>query len=129
SLLMAVELADLDLGPELGILDGHATQRDGLSEQRRARAAGDDAHPRAPDVDTIAVRGRLVTLQFEPDEGPLRMSLAAEQRLLAHEVVGLRGHREADPGLERVHLVIELAAGVDQAGLNPEDVERLQAQG
>ena len=77
----------------------------------------------------VAVRGRLVALELEPDELALRVRLARDQRLLAEEVaVGVERDREADPGLERVDLVVELVAGEDQPRLDPHHVERVEAE-
>ena len=51
----------------------------------------------AADVDAVAVAGRLVALELEPDEPALRVRLALDQRLLADEVVlGVELDREAD---------------------------------
>ena len=98
-LLVAVELADLDLGAGLGVLHGHAAQRDVLAQRRAARAGRDHADLRAPAglVHAVAVAGGLVALELEPDERPLRVRLALDQRRLADEVVlGVERHREAD---------------------------------
>ena len=57
------------------------------------------------------------------------MRLARLERLATDEVV-VRSQvdREPDPRLERVDLVVELVAGEDQARLDAEDVERLEAE-
>ena len=60
----------------------------------RARPARDDADLVAADVDAVAVAGRLVPFELEPDERPLRMLAPLDERLLADEVVLLvRGRR------------------------------------
>ena len=41
----------------------------------------------AADVHAVAVPGRLVALELEPDEHPLRMRAPLEQRVAADEVV------------------------------------------
>ena len=80
-------------------------------------------------MDAVAVPGRLVALELEPDEHPLRMRAPLEERVAADEVVLLVGRdREADPGLEGVDLVVELVAGEDQARLDPQHVERVEAE-
>ena len=57
------------------------------------------------------------------------MRLPLLERRAADEVlVRLEVDREADAGLERVDLVVELVAGEDQPGLDPEDVERLEPE-
>ena len=73
---MAVELADLDLRADLGILGRHAAERDVVLQQRRARAAGDHADLAAPDVDAVAVRRGLVAFELETDERPARVLVA-----------------------------------------------------
>ena len=71
----------------------------------------------------------LVAFQLEPHERPLRVRLASLERLAADEVVVRpQVDREPDPRLERVNLVVELVAGEDQARLDAEDVERLEAE-
>ena len=73
--------------------------------------------------------GGLVPFQLEADEHPLRMLTPLRERLLADEVVLLvGGDGEADPRLERVDLVVELVAGEDQPGLDPDHVERLEPE-
>ena len=59
------------------------------------------------------------------------MFLAANQGVTTDEVVllGLDGHGEADTGLQRSGLVVELGASEDQAGLDAEHVECLESQG
>ena len=87
--------------------------------------------PDAPavDPDLVAVPGRLVALELEPDEPALGMRGALDERVLADEVVlAVELDREADAGLERVDLVVELVAGEDQACLDADHVERLEAQ-
>ena len=92
-------------------------------------AARDDADLVSTDVDAVAVAGGLVPFQLEADQHPLRMLAPVRQRFLADEVVLLVGrHRESDPGLERVDLVVELVAGEDQARFDPDHVERLQPE-
>src|SRR3954447_17894358 len=58
-LLVAVELADLDLRADLGVLRRHPAQRDVLAQDRAPRAGRDDADLRAPArlVDAVAVAG------------------------------------------------------------------------
>src|SRR5215470_17388494 len=114
---MAVQLADLDLRAELGVLDGHPAQGDVLAQDRRTGAAGDHADLRTANMDAVAVTGHLVPGQFESDQGSLRRSLPALQRLTPDEVVflALQRDRESDAGLIRVGLIAELIPGEDQA--------------
>ena len=71
----------------------------------------------------------LVPFELEPDEHALRMRAPLSQRFAPDKVVLLVGrHREADPGLERIRLVVELVAGEDEARLDPQHVERLQPE-
>ncbi len=128
---MAVELADLDLGPRLGVLDRHPAERDVLAQYRAPGAAGDHADLRAADVHAIAVAGDLVAGELEADERALRVRLALDQRLLADEVVAVLVQRDGEPdaGLERVDLVVELIVGEDQRRLDPQHVERREAEG
>ena len=51
------------------------------------------------------------------------MLLALDQRVTADEVLIAERHGEPDARLERVDLVVELVAGEDQAGLDPETIE------
>ena len=92
-------------------------------------AAGDDADPLAADVDAVAVagapparpaRGRRAALRVRP------ALLSAARPTKSSSVLERDG--EADPGLERVDLVVELVAGEDQARLDPQRVERLEAE-
>ena len=57
------------------------------------------------------------------------MRVPFRERLPAHEVVvRVQIDGEADPGLEGIDLVVELVSGEDEAGLDAEDVERLEAE-
>src|SRR3954465_11283485 len=87
-LLVAVELADLDLGADLGVLRRHPAQGDVLAQDRASRARGDDADLRAAGrlVDAVAGAGGLVAGELEADEPALRVLAALDQRLLADEV-------------------------------------------
>src|SRR5512134_669853 len=67
-LLVAVELADLDLGARLGVLDGDPAQRDVLAQDRAPGAACDHPDLGAPDVQAVAVPGGLLAAELEPDE-------------------------------------------------------------
>ena len=128
-LLQAVELADLERRSELRVLHGHPGERDVLLEDRAARAARHDADPLPADVDLVAVARGLVPRELEPDQDPLRMRLPLLERRPADEVVvrpQIDG--EADSRLEGVDLVVELVAGEDQARLDAQDVERLEAE-
>ena len=119
-LLVAVELPDLDLGAELRVADVHSTQRDVFLQHRRARAARDNPDLLSADVHAVAVPAGLVSLQLEPDQHALRMRPAFGESFAPDEVVLLVGRdREADPGLERIGLIVELVAGEDQPGLDP----------
>src|SRR5436190_1879156 len=89
----------------LPVLVCRATSRpcDALAEVQPAHAAPPPSHLRAPAVHAIPMPHRLVRIDLEADELAARMLLALAQRCLADEVVGLglEGHGEADPGLER----------------------------
>src|SRR5690606_37379214 len=89
ALLMAVELADLDLRAEGGAAHVHPAERDVRLQDRRAGAAGHHAHlaTAAGRMDAIPVAGRLVPLELEPDQDPLRRSLAAKHGLPADELL------------------------------------------
>src|SRR5438105_3225931 len=57
------------------------------------------------------------------------MLLALDKRLAPDEVLLVcERDREPDPRFKRVDLVVELIAGEDQAGLDPQDVKRLEAE-
>src|SRR3954447_15063839 len=130
-LLVAVELADLDLRADLGVLRRHPAQGDVLAQRRAARSRRDDADLRAPArlVDAVAVAGGLVAGELEAHEPALRVLAALDQRLLADEVLRrVEREGEADAGLERVDLVVELVAGEDQPRLDAEHVERVEAE-
>ncbi len=59
----------------------------------------------------------------------LRVSLAFHERVAADEVlVRVQVDSEADTGLERVDLVVELGAREDEPRLDSEDVERLEPE-
>src|SRR5919204_1278813 len=75
-LLEAVELADLDLGVEVGVADVHAAERDVLLEHGRARPARDHADLMPADVHAFAVRRGFVSFELEPDEPALGMLAA-----------------------------------------------------
>ena len=78
----------------------------------------------------VTVSGRLVALELEADERPLRMCPPLRQGLLADEVLLLvRRDGEPDAGLERVDLVVELDAGEGKTRLDAEHVERLETEG
>src|SRR5215470_10993468 len=78
----------------------------------------------------VAMPGGLVAFEFQPDQGALRGRFAPLQRRAADEVVllSLQRDREPDPGLERVDLVAEFIPGEDQARLDSEHVQCVQAQ-
>src|SRR5438128_8033311 len=80
-------------------------------------------------MDALAVRGRLVSLELEPHQTPLRMLAPLRQRFLPDVVFLLRlRDGEADAGLERIDLVVELRAGEDEPRLDSEHVERLEPE-
>ena len=76
------------------------------------------------------MRGWFVALEFETHEHPVRMFLAATERLLAYEglFLGLKVNREANTRLERIGLVIELVAGKDQPRFDAQNIEGFQTQ-
>ena len=89
-LLMAVELADLDLRPDVAMGDIDAGKRDRLLQDRRAGGAGDRADLRAADMDAVAVLDRLLALDLEPDELLLRVRMPFDERIPADKIVVLR---------------------------------------
>src|SRR3954469_24466159 len=112
-LLVAVELADLDLRADVGVLRRHPAQGDVLPQRRAACPRRDDADLRAAArlVDAVAVPGGLVARELEAHQPALRVLAALDERLLADEVLGrVERDGEADAGLERVDLVVELVA-------------------
>ena len=128
---MAVELADLHRGADLGVLDRHAAQGDVLAQYRRDGAAGDHAHLVATGVHAVAVGGGLAPVHLQAHQPSLRVVTALQEGVTADEVVllGLERHGEADPGLVGVGLVAELVPGEDEAGLDAQHVERGQPHG
>src|SRR5690242_5233827 len=78
----------------------------------------------------VAMRGGLVSFEFQPDQGALRGRFAPLKRRAADEVVllGLQRDGKADSCLEGIDLVIELIPGKDQARLDAEHVQRVEAQ-
>ena len=73
--------------------------------------------------------GGLVAREVQADQRALRVRLALDERVLADEVlVDVECHGEADAGLERVDLVVELVAGEDQARLDAEHVKRVEPE-
>ncbi len=57
------------------------------------------------------------------------MGLALDESGVADEVDVVREvDGKPDPGLERINLIVELGASEDEAGLDAENVERLQPQ-
>src|SRR6476469_9357620 len=75
ALLVAVELADLDLSADPGKGDAEPRKRDGLLQDRRAGGAGDHAALGAADMDAIAVADRVVALHLEAHQHFLRVLL------------------------------------------------------
>ena len=65
---MAVDLSDLDLAAEFGIVHVPAAERNVFAEHGRARGAGDDAHLGAPGAHAVAVGGGLVARELEADQ-------------------------------------------------------------
>ena len=82
------------------------------------------------DEDAVAVPRHFVARKFEADEHALGIRLAPDERCLAAKIVFLRleRHGEADPGLEGVRLIVELAIRKDQPGLDPKDIEGFQSE-
>ena len=64
-LLVAVHLAHLDFGPDLGVLNRHSGQGDVLGQDGGPNAAGHHSHLVATYVDAVAVGGRLLTDQLQ----------------------------------------------------------------
>src|SRR3712207_4889696 len=79
ALLVAVELADLHLRADVGVLHRHPAERDVLAQDGAAGAARDDADLVAPHVHAIAVARGLVAGELQADEPPLRVGLALHQ--------------------------------------------------
>src|ERR1019366_5799426 len=86
SLLQPVQLADLDLRAQVGVLHVHPAQRDRVLQDRAPGSAGHDPHPAAPDIHLVAVTAELVALQLPADQPALRVLLALHQGLAADEV-------------------------------------------
>src|SRR5262245_25543856 len=128
---LAVELADLELGAVRGVRDIEAHERNGLLQDRRARAAGDDADLVAAEEHAVAMHRRLVVGHVEAHQHALRMLLAPDQRLAPDEILGLglERHSKSDAGLERIGLVAELVAVENQTSFDAQHVERFQPAG
>jgi hypothetical protein len=71
--LVAVELADLNLGSKFAMGDIEPSERDGLVQDRRAGSTGDDAHLGTTDMHAVSVADRFVALHFEADQFSLRV--------------------------------------------------------
>src|SRR5215208_747957 len=129
-LLVPVELADLDGAADLARADIDARERDRLAQHGRIHAGRHDTDAGAAGIDGVAVMGGLATLELEPDEAAVRLSLAALQCLLADEVASLGDERDRKPdaGLERVRLVRELVICEDQARFDAEHVKAFKPE-
>jgi hypothetical protein len=75
SLLMAVELADLDFGADCGMGDSEPRQSNVLVQHRRAHARCELADLGAADMHAIAMADRHVGVDVEADES-LRSGLS-----------------------------------------------------
>ena len=129
--LQAVELADLDLRALGSVGDVDPCQRDDLAEVGGFNCGSDLSHLRPADTDAIAARGHQPAGDVQADKLAMGMSFTLLDRRAADKVVLLRlqGYGKADPGLERVGLVREFRAGEDQPGLDPDHVQRGEAEG
>ena len=89
--------------------------------------ARDHADLSATQVHAIPVPDRIVRVDLKSDELLLRTRLAPDERIAPDEVLALRlqRHRESNAGFERIGLVGELVVEEDEAGLDPEHVERM----
>ena len=73
--------------------------------------------------------GGLVPFKFQANERVLRVCLALNQSVLTDEIlIAVEHDGKADPGLERINLVVEFIAGEDEAGFNPNEVERVEPE-
>src|SRR5262245_39790859 len=87
SLLLAVELPDLDCSSELAVLSRNPTESDVLLQDRAACPARDDADLLPPGVDAVAMSCGLVPVELEADESALRVLLAFLERGSPDEIV------------------------------------------
>ena len=78
-LLLAIELADFNLGIKGRMIDINARHRDIFLEQRRAHAAGHDADLRATDMDAIPMANGIIGIDIEAYEFVTRVLLALDQ--------------------------------------------------
>src|SRR5215475_10519129 len=129
ALLMAVELAHLDLGTGRGIGNIHSAKGDVLFQDRGTRAAGDGPYLGAVDMHAVALPRRLVAVELEPDKLPARVFLAAKYRLAADEfLVALHRDSKSDARLIRIDLIGELIPGEDKSRLDAQHVEGFETE-
>ena len=108
--LVAVDLADLDLGAFLRVLD--AIRHSAMFLRRIGERVALVISPtcRRPTCTQSPFDPGLFARELQPHQLALRVGLAPDQRLLADEVIllALQRHRETDAGLEGIGLVAEL---------------------
>ena len=88
-LLLAIELADFNLGIKGRMIDINARHRDIFLEQGRAHAAGHDADLRATDMDAIPMANRIIGIDIKAYEFVTRVLLALDQCSPADKIVCL----------------------------------------
>ena len=118
ALLLAVELADLDLGADLGMGDVEPRKRDGLASSIGERVALVTTPTWARPTWT---QSPWPTASLPSISRPTSLCCGCSLRRISasrpmkSSVFDLQRHGEADAGLERVGLVGEFVTGEDQA--------------
>ena len=130
ALLVAVDLADLDLGADRGVLTSMRQSAMFLPSIGERLPLVTTPTWERPDVDAVAVPAVSLPSSSRPTSwrcgAALRFTSAS--RPTKSSSLRLERHGEADAGLEGIDLVVELVAGEDQPGLDPQHVERVEAR-
>ena len=84
---MTIQFTHLDRGAGFGVGDVEPGKGNVFPQHRGAGRTGDDPHLRAPDMNAIAVRRRLIPFKFEADQFALRIGLSFHQRITPDEII------------------------------------------
>ena len=84
---MTIQFTHLDGGAVFCVGNVQPGKGNVFPQHRGAGRTGDDPHLRAPDMNAITVRRRLISFKFEADQFALRIGFSFHQRIAPDEII------------------------------------------
>ena len=100
----AIEFADFHPSADFTVFNGYTAQGQVFAQYRRSHRARNFPDLISADVDTVAIGGKLVSVEFKPDEHALRVRLAFNQGIAADKIIflGFQRHGKANTRFIRI---------------------------